>query len=89
MEQRIITDKFGTELRVGDTVCFTISMRVDNKPLVRATISEIRYGKNQNLYGEYTDWLLCDFTDCPEVQWAKREDKLPGKISPKRVVKCY
>lgn len=87
--ERTITDKFGTELRVGDNICFTVSMRIDEKPIVKAKISEIRFGKNQNCNGEYSDWLLFEAIDSPDADWAKREGKLPGKVSPKRVVKCY
>ena len=87
--ERTITDMVGHELNVGDTICFTISMRIDQKPIVRATVKEFVFGKNQNGYGEYTDWIVPEYIESPDVKWGERECKLPKKVSPARVVKCY
>lgn len=86
---RKITDMFGTELQVGDTVCFTLSMRIDQKPLVKAVIREFIYGKKPNDYGCYTDWLGIDYIETSVVEWARDEGKLIKKVSPDRVIKCY
>lgn len=87
--ERTITDMFGNELHIGDTICFTLNMRIDNKPIVRATISDICYGKNADSRGMFCDWLIVDYTDSPIIAWAKKESKLITKVSPARVVKCY
>lgn len=87
--QRVITDKFGTELNVGDNVCFTLNMRKDTKPIVKARICEIIIGKKANPDGVYTDWIVVDYYDCLEVRWGALEKKLPKKVFPERVVKCY
>lgn len=86
---RKVCDAFGLELNVGDTVCFTLSMRIDQKPLVKAVIREFIYGKKPNEWGDYTDWLGIDYIENPAVDWARREKKLPNKVSPDRVIKCY
>lgn len=74
----ITTDKFGNELCVGDTICFTLSMRIDSKPIVRATITGIQ-----------NDWLIIDYIESPDVAWGRKEKKLHKKVSAHRVVKCY
>lgn len=76
-----VKDKADHELKVGDTVCFTISMRIDSKPIVRATIKEIQRGKQ--------DWLVVEYIDSHDVDWGRRENKLPARVKPSRVVKCY
>lgn len=87
---RKICDAFGLELKVGDTVCFTLSMRKDQKPIVKAVIREFIYGKNADPgTGTYTDYLAIDFVESPAVEWARVEKKLIKKVSPDRVVKCY
>ena len=89
MEDRKIYDLFGLELNVGDTVCFTLSMRKDEKPIVKGKISEICYGKNPNEWGSYYDFIVIDYVQTDITEWAKREKKLPGKVLSTRVVKCY
>lgn len=79
----------GHELKAGDTICFTLSMRIDQKPIVRATIKDFVFGKNQNYDGEYTDWIVPEYIESSDVEWGRHECKLPKKISPHRVVKCY
>ena len=75
-------DKFGTEICVGDTICFTLDMRKDQKPIVRATIKDIvPFG--------YDFMAVCEYLNSFDVEWAKKEGKLPNKVSVKRVVKCY
>ena len=75
-------DKFGTEICVGDTICFTLNMRKDQKPIVRATIKEIvPFG--------YDLMAVCDYLNSSDVEWARKENKLPSKVSTHRVVKCY
>lgn len=88
-EVRKVTDMAGNELAVGDTICFTISMRIDNKPLVRAKVVEVICGKKPDFSGHYNDWLVVEYIDSPAVAWGRTEKKLPKKISAHRVVKCY
>ena len=88
-EERLITDMFGNELHIGDNVCFTLNMRKDNKPIVRATITNISYGKKADCYGTFCDWLIVDYTENHTTTWARMEDKLIQKVTPSRVVKCY
>lgn len=89
MEERVIHDAFGLPLNVGDTICFTLHIRKDQKPIVKAKITEICYGKKPDSYGVYWDWVVPEYVDSRDVSWAKSEKKLPKKISPCRVVKCY
>lgn len=76
----------GNELAVGDTICFTINMRKDQKPLVRAKVIELVCGKTQD---GNNDWAVVDYIDSPAVEWGRHEKKLPKKIVAYRVVKCY
>ena len=89
MENRKIKDMFGLELAVGDTVCFTLSMRKDDKPMVKAVIKDIIAGQKENCYGEYTEWLVPEFVESNTVEWARLEGKLISKVKPNRVIKCY
>ena len=82
MEERKITDQYGSELKVGDYVCFVANPDADwrqTKNLARKRIAEIKYGKNPSTkpdcYGIYWDWLILE-------GWE-------GKVTPRRVVKCY
>ena len=36
--ERKIKDMFGNGLKKGDSICFTLSMRIDEKPIVKAKI---------------------------------------------------
>lgn len=87
--ERKIKDMFGLELSQGDTVCFTLSMRRDDKPMVKAVIKEIIAGQKANCSGEYTDWLVPEFVENSTVEWARLEGKLVSKVKPNRVIKCY
>jgi len=90
MENRVITDMFGNELKVGDNICFTLSMRVDQKPIVKAKIGGFIYGKTCDNFGRYTNWIAIDcYVETSTVEWAREEGKLIQKVSPTRVVKCY
>lgn len=89
MENRKIKDMFGLELSQGDTVCFTLSMRRDDKPMVKAVIKDIIVGQKENCCGEYTDWLVPEFVESDTVEWARLEGKLVSKVRPNRVIKCY
>ena len=86
---RKVCDKFGIELKEGDYVCFTLSMRIDAKPIVKAKIAEIKYGKKANCDGVFTDWVIPEYVEDHDVKWATLEGKLPKKVMPERVVKCY
>lgn len=83
MEEKKTTDKFGTEVKVGDRVCFSLSMRKDQKPIVRATVTDILR------YNDDYDWIVVEYLDSSDVDWARRENKLPGKVINYRTVKCY
>lgn len=90
MENRVITDMFGKELKEGDSICFTLNMRKDQKPIVKARIANFIYGKTCDELGRYTDWIVIDcYVEIPAVNWARNEGKLIQKVSPDRVVKCY
>ena len=87
---------YGVELKCGDNICFTLSMRIDTKPLVKATITGFIYGKKPDNLGRYTDWIQVEYVDAPHapdvqgtVEWAQREGKLVKKVIPYRVIKCY
>ena len=84
MEKKIY-DKFGTELCVGDTICFTLSMRIDQKPIVRATITGFLYRKTP----DGIDYIQMEYIESSDVRWARLEKKLIKKVSSERVVKCY
>jgi hypothetical protein len=88
MERKVV-DKFGLELNAGDNVCFTLSMRKDSKPIVKAKVCEVKAGTKPNYDGVFTDWVVVEYYDSPEAEWGKREGKLPKKVTPDRVVKCY
>lgn len=88
--ERNIKDMFGNELKKGDNICFTFSMRKDEKPIVKAKIGGFIYGKVCNDSGQYTDWIIIDhYIETGTVEQARREKKLVQKVSPGRVVKCY
>ena len=89
MKERTIYDSFSLPLNVGDFVCFTLRMKDEQRPIVKAKIIEIHRGENRNTYGEYTDWIVPEYVDSSDVQWAESEQRLPKKISPRRLVKCY
>ena len=76
-----IKDKFGLVLQEGDNVCFTISMRIDEKPIVKATIASFISGKKA--------WIVPEYVESDDVDWAREEGKLPKKVAADRVVKCY
>ena len=77
-----VVDMAGHELSVGDTICFTINMRKDDKPMVRATITEIVRSKE-------VDWAKVEYIDSHSVRWGRTENKLPSKVVTYRVCKCY
>lgn len=77
------TDMYGEELKKGDNICFTISLRKDQKPLVKAVIAG--FGKDAR-----NDWVIIgSYVDSPSVRQAESEKKLPAKVSSGRVIKCY
>lgn len=81
--ERVVTDMYGNELKVGDNVCFTISMRKDDKPIVKAKVGGFICGKT-------TDWIVIDeYVESSSVEWGRLENKLIKKVSTSRVVKCY
>lgn len=86
---RIITDQYGLELKVGDNVCFTLSMRKDQKPIIKARITEIKVAQKPSSDGVYNDWLVIEPIESRVVEWARIEHKLISKVTPTRVVKCY
>lgn len=94
-EPRIVTDMFGTELKRGDKVCFTLNMRKDNKPLVKAVVGDFVYCKTPDLRGVYGDWIAIDhYERMPEerayiLECAVKENKLVEKVMASRVIKCY
>lgn len=75
-------DKFGIEVNVDDTICFTLNLRKDYKPIVKAVISEVLP------YGD-SFMVVCDYIENGDVAQARREKKLPQMVSVERVVKCY
>lgn len=78
----IAKDKFGTDVTIGDNICFVINLRKDTKPIVKAKVSDIiPFGSNY--------MAVCDYCECADTEWAKRENKLPEKIIISRAVKCY
>ena len=88
--ERVIKDMFGHELKKGDSICFTLSMRKDQKPIVKARIGDFAYGKTCDNLGRYMDYIVIDcYVETPTIEWARREHKLIQKVSPDRVVKCY
>ena len=89
MEDRPIYDAFGLPINIGDTICFTLSMRKDQKPIVKAKVADICYGKKADEQGIYWDWIIPEYIDSHDVDWARMEKKLVGKVAPSRVVKCY
>lgn len=77
------TDMYGEKLKKGDSICFTISLRKDQKPLVKAVIAGFDKDARNN-------WVIIgSYMDSPSVRQAESEKKLPAKISSRRVVKCY
>lgn len=77
------TDMYGEELKKGDSICFTISLRKDQKPLVKAVIAG--FDKDAR-----NDWVIIGtYVDSPSVRQAESEKKLPAKVSSGRVIKCY
>ena len=88
--ERVIKDMFGKELKVGDSICFTLSIRKDQKPIVKARIGDFAFAKTCNKFGEYRDFIIIDcYVETTEVKWARKEDKLIEKVISSRVVKCY
>lgn len=84
MEQKL-TDMFGIEVCVGDNICFTLSMRKDQKPIVKATVTGLLYGKTP----DSPNYFQIEYVESPTVRWARLEHKLIQKVSCDRVVKCY
>lgn len=72
-------DLFGTELNIGDYICFTIKMRINQYPIVKAKIGSFE-----------KDFIIIDrYVDSSDVKWAEEENKLIKKVKINRVVKCY
>lgn len=88
-ETRRITDHFGNELNIGDTICFTLTMRINQQPIVRATIKDICFAKKAGEDGTFADYIIPEYIESHAVSWARREKKLIGKVIAHRVVKCY
>ena len=75
-------DKFGTPLNIGDNICFTLNMRKDTKPMVKAKNTDIKpFGEGYQ--------CSCEYIESDDVAWARLEKKLPARVSADRVVKCY
>ena len=85
------TDSVGNIIQKGDTICFTLNMRKDQKPLVRAVIKDLKHSTSQSggcppvLY----DWCFVEHIESPVVEWARKEKKLPRRVAADRVIKCY
>lgn len=72
-------DKYGDPVRPGDSVCFTLDMRRDRKPIVKANVSDILDGK----------WIVPEYNHSDtDVQWAEREGRLVRRVLASRTVKC-
>lgn len=85
-----IVDMFGNELKVGDTICFTLSMRKDQKPIVCATIADFKPDNTEFGLANNNAWIILgEYRNNPTYSWAKNEGKLIAKVSSHRVVKCY
>ena len=90
-----VLDKFGNELECGDSICFSVSMRIDQKPIIRVKVAGFVTDKSGD------DWVLLGdpvpvAADLPpqnrgnaDYDWACYEKKLPKKVIAHRVIKCY
>ena len=76
---------YGIELHKGDNICFTLSMRKDQKPMVKAKVIDFAYGKSEDAM----DFILVEYIESQDVAWGRLEKKLPQKVSSHRVIKCY
>lgn len=79
-----LKDMYGIEINVGDNVCFTLSMRKDTKPIVKAKVTGLIHGKTAG-----SNYLQIEYVESHTVAWARLENKLLKKVSCDRVVKCY
>ena len=85
-----VYDAFGLEINIGDNVCFTLSMRKDQKPIVKGKITNFIFCEPNDLYGSNrVVYVEVEYVDSPIVEQAKREKKLISKVVSYRVVKCY
>lgn len=78
----MLKDKFGIEVNVDDTICFTLNLRKDYKPIVKAVISGVLPYGNSFM-------VVCEYIENEDVARARKENKLPQMVSVERVVKCY
>ena len=90
-----IYDKFGNELQCGDNICFSVSMRKDQKPIVRVKIAGFitdKSGDDWVLLGDpipVADDLSPRNSGNADYDWACHEGKMPKKVIAYRVIKCY
>lgn len=91
MPESPFTDSVGNTIQKGDKICFTLNMRKDQKPLVRAVIKDLKHSTRQSGGCPPTqyDWCIVEYIESAVVEWARKENKLPKQVAADRVIKCY
>ena len=88
MEPKVL-DKYGTELKAGDSVCFIHKYSMQTQYVVKAVIKEIRPMKDDPRFpglNKNKGWLVIDrYVD----DYLNDDDKAVGKVLAERAVKCY
>jgi hypothetical protein len=88
MEKKVL-DKYGNELKAGDSVCFIHKHSMESQHIVKAIVKEICPMKEDKDFPDLNKnkgWVIIDkYVD----DWYNNDKKAKKKIMAERVIKCY
>lgn len=84
-----VLDKYGNELKAGDSVCFIHKHSMESQYIVKAIVAEVKPMKKDKDFpnlNENRGWVIIDkYVD----EHINNSPKAKKKVSADRVVKCY
>ena len=84
-----VLDKYGNELKAGDSVCFIHKHSMESQYIVKAIVAEVKPMKKDKDFpnlNENRGWVIIDkYVD----EHINNSPKAKNKVSADRVVKCY
>ncbi len=88
MERKVL-DKYGNELKAGDSVCFIHKHSMESQYIVKAIVKEVcpmKMDKDFPELAENRGWVIIDkYVD----DWYNNDKKAKKKVKAERVIKCY
>lgn len=75
-----MTDKYGNQLNIGDSICFSLQTDWRQTPMVVSA-------KIDGFSNSYI--ILGEYRQDTDYNRAEKAGKLISKVSPNRVIKCY